>query len=89
VTLSEEALRQFGNGSNDAAALAAAPEVKAAIQKDIDVVNAKLASFEAIKRFAILPQDLTEASGDLTPKMSVKRKVVVDKYKSVIEELYR
>ncbi len=63
--------------------------MKAAIQKDIDVVNTKLASFEAIKHFAILPQDLTEASGDLTPKMSVKRKVVTEKYKSVIEELYR
>jgi long-chain acyl-CoA synthetase len=38
---------------------------------------------------AILPEDLTEASGDLTPKLSVKRKVVIDKYRSVIEELYR
>ena len=45
-------------------------------------MNANLASFESIKRFAILPADLTEASGDLTPKLSVKRKVVIDKYQS-------
>jgi long-chain acyl-CoA synthetase len=89
VTLSDEATKRFGNGVSDGAAMAASAEVRAALQKDIDVVNAKLASFEAIKRFAILPQDLTEASGDLTPKLSVKRKVVTEKYKSVIEELYR
>jgi long-chain acyl-CoA synthetase len=89
VTLSEEAQKRFGGSGADGAALAAAPEVKAAVQHAIDQVNAKLASFEAIKRFAILPQDLTEAAGDLTPKLSVKRKVVTEKYMSVIETLYR
>jgi long-chain acyl-CoA synthetase len=88
VTLSEEAHKRFG-GAGDGAALAASPEVKAAIQQAIDAVNTKLASFEAIKRFAILPQDLTEAAGDLTPKLSVKRKAVTEKYMSVIESLYR
>jgi long-chain acyl-CoA synthetase len=89
VTLSDEAAKRFGDGVTDGAALARSADVRAAVQKDIDVVNAKLASFEAIKRFAILPQDLTEASGDLTPKLSVKRKVVTEKYRSVIEDLYR
>ena len=87
VTLSEEARKQFGGG--DFEILAASPEVKAALQKEIDGLNATLASFESIKKFAILPADLTEASGDLTPKLSVKRKVVIDKYRSVIEDLYR
>jgi long-chain acyl-CoA synthetase len=86
VTLSEEAARRFGKSGPD---LAEAADLKAALQKDIDTVNAKLASFESIKRFAILPQDLTEASGDLTPKLSVKRKVVIDKYRAVLEELYK
>jgi long-chain acyl-CoA synthetase len=87
VTLSEEASKRFGGKTGSA--LAEAPEVKAALQKDIDTVNAKLASFESIKRFAILPQDLTEASGELTPKLSVKRKVVIDKYRTVLEGLYK
>ena len=69
--------------------LAASPEVKAALQDEVDALNATLASYESIKKFAILPADLTEASGDLTPKLSVKRKVVIDKYRPVIEELYR
>jgi long-chain acyl-CoA synthetase len=87
VTLSEDARKRFGGAEFDV--LAASPEVKAALQTEVDGLNETLASFESIKRFAILPADLTEASGDLTPKMSVKRKVVIDKYKSVIEDLYR
>jgi long-chain acyl-CoA synthetase len=86
VTLSDDARKRFGGA--EFAALAASAEVKAALQAEIDALNANLASFESIKKFAILPADLTEASGDLTPKLSVKRKVVIDKYKSVIDGLY-
>jgi long-chain acyl-CoA synthetase len=82
VTPSEAAIKQFGP---DAATTA---ELKAAVQKALDAVNANLASFETIKRFAILPHELTEATGELTPKMSIKRKVVVEKYREVIEGLY-
>jgi long-chain acyl-CoA synthetase len=82
VTLSETATKQFGAGAPTSA------EVKTALQKDVDVVNSKLASFERIKRFAVLPSELTEAAGELTPKLSIKRKVVIDKYRGVLEELY-
>ncbi len=58
------------------------------MQKGFDEVNAKLAPFERVKRFAVLPHDFTEAAGELTPKLSVKRKVVIEKYSGVIEELY-
>ena len=87
VTLSDDARKRFGGAEFEV--LAGSPEVKAALQKEVDALNATLASFESIKKFAILPADLTEASGDLTPKLSVKRKVVIDKYRPVIEELYR
>ena len=87
VTLSDDARKRFGGAEFEA--LAASPEVKAALQVEIDALNKSLASYESIKKFAILPADLTEASGDLTPKLSVKRKVVIDKYRPVIEELYR
>ncbi|HSS37210.1 MAG TPA: long-chain fatty acid--CoA ligase [Polyangia bacterium] len=82
VTPSEVALKQFGPDA------AASPELKAAIQKALDGMNARLASFETVKRFAILPGELTEAAGELTPKMSVKRKVVVEKYRALIDALY-
>ena len=87
VTLSDEVRKRFGGAEFDV--LATSPDVKAALQAEVDALNASLASFESIKKFAILPADLTEASGDLTPKLSVKRKVVIDKYRPVIEELYR
>ncbi len=79
ATLTDDARKQLG-GTGDVA--------KAALQKQVDALNATLASYETIKRFAILPEDLTEASGDLTPKLSVKRKLVIEKYRGVIEGLY-
>ena len=82
VTPSEAAVKQFG------ADAAGSAELKAAIQKAVDAVNANLASFETIKRFDVLPHEFTEASGELTPKMSVKRKVVVEKYRAQLDHLY-
>jgi long-chain acyl-CoA synthetase len=82
LTPSEAAVKQFGP------AAAEAPGLRDAVQKAVDAVNANLASFETIKRFAILPQELTEAAGELTPKMSVKRKVVVEKFRGLIDGLY-
>jgi long-chain acyl-CoA synthetase len=82
LTFSEEATKRFGAGAGDSS------ELKAALQKAVDEVNGKLASFERVKRFCILPHDLTEAAGELTPKLSVKRKVVIEKYRQEIETLY-
>jgi long-chain acyl-CoA synthetase len=82
VTLSEIATKQFG------AEAARSEALKSALQKDFDAVNGKLASFERVKRFAVLPQELTEAAGELTPKLSIKRKVVIEKYKGALDELY-
>jgi long-chain acyl-CoA synthetase len=83
LTFSEEATKRFGAGAADSS------ELKAALQKAVDEVNAKLAPFERVKRFCILPQDLTEAAGELTPKLSVKRKVVIEKYRQSLETLYQ
>jgi long-chain acyl-CoA synthetase len=82
VTPSETASKEFG------AEAATSAELKAALQKAVDAVNGKLASFERVKRFAVLPNEFTEAAGELTPKLSVKRKVVIEKYQSALEELY-
>jgi long-chain acyl-CoA synthetase len=82
LTFSEEAAKRFGAAAADSA------ELEAALQKAVDGVNRGLAPFERIKRFCILPQDLTEAAGELTPKLSVRRKVVVEKYRGMIEALY-
>ena len=61
--------------------------VKAAVQGQIDEVNTTLASFETIKYFRIVPP-MTVEDGLLTASLKVKRKVVLDRYADVIEEMY-
>jgi long-chain acyl-CoA synthetase len=72
----------------DPATIAADPAVRAEVQKEIDVVNAKLARIEQVKRFAILEHDLTQAGGELTPTLKVKRATVYGKYAGLFDGLY-
>jgi long-chain acyl-CoA synthetase len=86
ITPSEPAVRQFGGG--DIAKAAESGELREAIQKAVADVNATLASYETVKSFAILSADFSEASGELTPSLKVKRDVVAGKFESVIAGLY-
>jgi len=58
------------------------------VQGYIDELNAKLNRWETVKKFVILPRDLTIDDGDLTPSMKLKRKIVADKYKGELDALY-
>jgi long-chain acyl-CoA synthetase len=51
-------------------------------------LNEKLNRWETIKKFAILPRDLSIEDGDLTPSLKVKRKVVETAFASQIDEMY-
>ncbi len=68
--------------------LAADPEVRAAIEQHLAKVNEKFARVEQVKKIAVLPQDLSQESGELTPTLKVKRAVVADKHQDEIERLY-
>jgi long-chain acyl-CoA synthetase len=72
----------------DPAQIAARPEMRDLIQAHIDEINEKFARVEQIKKFAILPNDLSQAGGELTPTLKVKRNVVAEKHTDEIEELY-
>jgi long-chain acyl-CoA synthetase len=72
----------------DPEALAANDRVRAAIQQHIDRINERFARVEQVKKFRILPRDLSQESGELTPTMKVKRNVVADKYAGEVESLY-
>jgi long-subunit acyl-CoA synthetase (AMP-forming) len=61
---------------------------RAYLQREIDEVNRRLARVQTVKKFAILPGELSVDGGELTPTMKVKRKVVSQKYASVIDQLY-
>jgi long-chain acyl-CoA synthetase len=74
--------------SADSAAMAHDGAVHAAVQEVVEDVNTNLARIEQIKRFAILDHDLTQAEGELTPTLKVKRAVVYERYARFFEELY-
>ncbi len=72
----------------DPEALTADAGVRASIQAHLDQVNAKFARVEQVKRFEILPRDLSQEGGELTPTLKVKRNVVAEKYDAEVEKLY-
>ena len=72
----------------DRPALAKMPEARAKIEREVLKVLRDLAHFEVPKKFIIVPRDFTIESGELTPKMSVKRKVVEKNYAAQIEAAY-
>ncbi|MEW2381991.1 AMP-dependent synthetase/ligase [Micromonospora sp. NPDC047707] len=65
------------------------PELRAEIQIAIDAANQAVSKAEAIKVFRILPRDFTEATGELTPSLKVKRQVVHKSYAAEIADIYR
>lgn len=64
------------------------PELLADVQQAVDEANATVSKAEAIRKFAILPVDFTEAGGQLTPSMKVKRNVVAEQFAKDITGLY-
>jgi long-chain acyl-CoA synthetase len=64
------------------------PEVSALVAAEVEEVNRELASYESIKYFRIVPQDFTVDAGELTPSLKVKRKVVAERYRALIDAMY-
>ncbi|MFF2485568.1 AMP-dependent synthetase/ligase [Microbacterium sp. NPDC058062] len=62
--------------------------VRAEVQRAIDIANKNVSRAESIRKFVILPTEWTEGSGHLTPKMSIKRNVILEDFASDVEELY-
>jgi long-chain acyl-CoA synthetase len=60
----------------------------ALLRRHVDNVNEGLAPHEAVRKFAVLPADLKVQTGELTPSMKVRRRVVEERYKDVLDSLY-
>ena len=80
--------KKNGVSTSDHAALVKDPKVKAVYKGILDRANAGLAHFEAIKRMCIVSDEWTVESGELTPSMKLKRRVINEKYKEEIESMY-
>ncbi len=72
----------------DPAQLAHDPDVEASIMAHVDKINQNFARVEQVKKISILPHDLSQESGELTPTLKVKRAVVASKHEDAIEQLY-
>jgi long-chain acyl-CoA synthetase len=92
ISLSEEELLAWARaeGIRDAsyADLVRDPRVVELIRRHVEHVNAHLARYEAIRRWAILPAELKIETGELTPSLKVRRRVVEQRYRDVLEGLY-
>jgi len=93
ITLDGEMLPTWlaNNGVEEELSLSDAarhPVVLAEVQRAIDAANERVSRAESIRKFHILPVELTEATGHLTPKMSIKRQVILTDFRAEIEALY-
>ena len=92
ITLDEEEIipwaQQQEGMPTTLAELAEHPTVVEMIQAEVDKANAHYAQVEQVKKFAILPHDLSQETGELTPTLKVKRNVVNEKFAGVIDALY-
>jgi long-chain acyl-CoA synthetase len=96
LTVAEDHLRRWANEQNLQAKsgthlleeMIEHPKVKDLFRRAVAEANAQLASFESIKNFAVLPRDFTIESGELTPSLKVKRKIVDERYRDLIDSLY-
>ncbi|MCW2928346.1 MAG: long-chain fatty acid--CoA ligase [Thermoleophilia bacterium] len=91
VTLDPDEMAAFAAAhdlSTDMYDLVDNPEVHALVRAAVDSVNASVGRVEQVKRYRILPIDFTQETGELTPTLKLKRKVVVDRYGQWIEDMY-
>jgi long-subunit acyl-CoA synthetase (AMP-forming) len=77
-----------GSPAREPQDLAACPIFVKHLEGQVEEVNRQLARYETIKKIAVLPRELSIDEGELTPTLKLKRRVVNDKYREVIEGLY-
>ncbi|RAU92144.1 AMP-dependent synthetase/ligase [Mycolicibacter senuensis] len=93
ITIDPEALEGWKQRNSKAdtataADLATDPDLLAEVDAAVKQANLTVSHAESIRKFRILPVDFTEATGELTPTMKVKRKVVAEKFADAIEAIY-
>jgi long-chain acyl-CoA synthetase len=84
----EEWAVQHGIGATTRQELVSDSQVTALYGQIVREVNGTLANFETIKRFRIVPEEWSLDSGELTPSMKLKRRVITAKYAKTVDELY-
>jgi len=92
ITPNIESLRAYFEehkvGDGEADGIASHPTTEALIAQAVKDVNAQLPSYERVRRFTVLPMEFTVESGEITPTLKLKRKVIAQRYQREIEDMY-
>jgi long-chain acyl-CoA synthetase len=64
------------------------PRILEIVEREVQAVNGRLASYESVKYYRILPAEFSQETGELTPSLKVKRKVVTERYRELIDQMY-
>jgi len=84
----ERRLRDLGRPPADREALLGRADVVALYQEILDSLNRELAEYERIRKFRLLPHEFSIDSGELTPTLKVRRKIVEDRWRDTIDQMY-
>jgi long-chain acyl-CoA synthetase len=92
IVPNEENLKNFAEKNNitykDPDDLHSKPAIQQLFRNEIDKLSGDLASYETIKKFQLLKEPFSIESGELTPTLKVKRNVVEQRYKNLIDAMY-
>ncbi len=92
VTLDAEEISRYAQGEaiafGSVQELVRHPRIVDLVEREVREVNRHLASYESIKYFRILERDFSQETGELTPSLKVKRKVVTERFRDIIDEMY-
>jgi len=92
VTLDQSMVRKWADSQNlsieSYPEIIKRPELYAMIEAEIEKQTRHLSRFEKVKKFRIVPTDFTIESGELTPSLKVKKKIIAEKYAELIDEMY-
>jgi long-chain acyl-CoA synthetase len=84
----EQRLKVLGMASGTREALAGREDVISLYREVVEPLNRDLAQFERIKKVALLPAEFSIGTGELTPTLKLRRRVVLDRWQSVVDRLY-
>ena len=93
ITMDEDEIAKFARDHKllyqDLANLSKKEEVHELYRQEVHIKNEKLASYETIKKFFVLEEDFDQDKDELTPTLKVRRKVVTERYRDILENLYK
>ncbi|GAA4317067.1 long-chain fatty acid--CoA ligase [Flaviaesturariibacter amylovorans] len=80
---------ESGIDHSDRDALCKNQKVQSFLQQQVDAYNSFFNPVEQVKRIALLPKEWSVEGGEMTPKLSLKRKAIMEKYKEAVQGIYR